>query len=169
MPSRPRPALEAGNILIYIFLGDLLGRKIIVLSDGTVRTNVWLNQFCGLVDVNPGPAANTTYEIVTSYSDEPTDQWRHSASFGWESMEDVPVPLRAMLDCMIARLFRRRIDLPRHIMIARTQAVGEQEAAFKGRTTEVTTGPQGELYLYVNEPVIAVPFLYVFMIGSKGA
>ena len=160
MPRRPRPALEAGNILIYIFLGDLLGRKIIVLSDGTVRTNVWLNQFCGLVDVNPGPAANTTYEIVTSYSDEPTDQWRHSASFGWESMEDVPVPLRAMLDCMIARLFRRRIDLPRHIMIARTQAVGEQEAAFKGRTTEVTTGPQGELYLYVNEPVIAAPFLY---------
>jgi len=119
-----------------------------------------LNQFCGLVDVNPGPAANTTYEIVTSYSDEPTDQWRHSASFERESMEDVPVPLRAMPDCMIARLFRRRIDLPRHIMIARTQAVGEQEAALKHRTTEVTTGPQGELYLYVNEPVIAAPFLY---------
>jgi hypothetical protein len=45
-------------------------------------------------------------------------------------------------------------------MIARTSSVDEEIILDNKSTTIVRTGDAGELYFYVNEPVIGLPFFF---------
>jgi uncharacterized protein (DUF2235 family) len=128
-----------------------------------------LNDYCGLVEVNPTPAPNTTYKVVINYSDVPTDRKRLAGFLTWDYLVDVSVTLREISESIAAVPFRRRIDQPWHVIIAKDAPIGGQEKVLTVQETEITTGPQGLLYLFANEPVIALPFLYDrFYRGLKG-
>jgi uncharacterized protein (DUF2235 family) len=128
-------------------------------SQGTIVIQQPLNDYCGLVDVNPGPAPNATYNVVIKYANEPTDRKRRTDFFSYDFLIDVSVSIREISESIAALPFRRRIDQPWHVMIAKDKAIGGQETVLTDQSTEITIGPEG-LYLYTNEPVIGLPFLY---------
>lgn len=116
-----------------------------------------LSAFCNLASAKLD--AFTPYEVVIDYWDDPTDIGGGfftpplSASY-------VPVALRKIFRPLIAVPLRRRIAAPWHVMIGRDGQLGGQETLLDQRSTIVTTGSNGELYFYVNEPVIALPYVY---------
>jgi hypothetical protein len=115
-----------------------------------------LNSFCGLVDVQLSP--RTTYLVVPTDFEQSYRKRKLSAG-AWEFMNYIPVPLRSASAWMIDAPFRRYIGQPRHILIVKNDTIGGQEIAIKS-DAEITTTDDGRLYLYPNEPVIGLPFIY---------
>jgi coenzyme PQQ biosynthesis enzyme PqqE len=79
-----------------------------------------LSDFCGSVSARV--AKYTNYEVAFDYWDDETDVVVSDVVFEQpRSFRYVPVPLRETLRSTIAVPFRRRLDLPWHVMIALRQ------------------------------------------------
>jgi hypothetical protein len=116
-----------------------------------------LSDFCALSSATLQPY--TDYEVVINYWDDPTDteggMFSSPLSFTY-----VPPDLRRTSLPIWTLPLRRRLDTTWHVMIARDKQLGATETALDQRSTVITTGFSGEVYFYVNEPVIGLPFIY---------
>jgi uncharacterized protein (DUF2235 family) len=116
-----------------------------------------LSDFCAMSSAKLQPF--TDYEVVINYWDDPTDTEGGIFSSP-RSFTYVPPNLRRISLPTWALPLRRRLDAPWHVMIARDGQLGAGETVLDQRSTVISSGSSGDVYFYVNEPVIGLPFIY---------
>lgn len=126
-------------------------------GDGPWIVHQRLDRFCSAVNLQLWQRA---YEIVIDYWDD--NRFLYPASLRLMLLNRfVPTSLRRTHQPPIFAIpFRRKINAPWHVMIARTGQFGSQEYVLSERSTTITMGRTDQLFLYVNEPVVGLPIFY---------
>jgi hypothetical protein len=140
-----------------------------MLYDGETRViEQKLEKFCESTGIWMSPSFS--YEITLDFWNDFTDL-RRDDQYWVVPARYVPVALRQARDSVgfFGLPFRRHIRAPWFVVVARIGSIMPKEFVLDSEVTNISPSEWGELYFYVNNVTLAVPYIYdAFYLRNPG-